>query len=93
MANYEVRLFMTEIDKSTQQEVPEVTVELWDNDELNERTNKKGVIKFASYASAPEKGKPYDTISSKSDANSDGDIDAKDDAILLELVNTFMKIK
>ncbi|QHF00957.1 hypothetical protein N015_00455 [Pseudomonas asturiensis] len=88
--NYEVRLSIEEIHGD---DTPEVLIVFWDSELDNPRTGKKGDVGGSAYATAPGKGMPYNTIRSKSDANSDGHIDAIDDALLLELANTFMKIK
>ncbi|TKJ63778.1 hypothetical protein [Pseudomonas viridiflava] len=89
MANYEVRLSVEDIEGD---DTPEVIVEFWNSELANERTGTRGDIEFTAFVTAPGKGVPYDTVKSKADVDGNQKTDAKDDDILLELVNAFMKM-
>ncbi|POD75097.1 hypothetical protein BKM17_15550 [Pseudomonas syringae group genomosp. 3] len=90
MANYEVRLSTAEFEGDA---TPEVLVEFWDANLLNERTGRKGDYAFTAFVTASGNSGGYDTVKSKADVDGVEGIDDKDDAILIELAKAFAKMK
>ncbi len=89
MANYEVRLSSAELEGDA---TPEVLVEFWDSEAVNERTGRKGDVAFTAFVTASGNGDGYDTVKSKADIDGVEGIDGKDDAILIELAKAFTKM-
>ncbi|MFA0925529.1 hypothetical protein RA263_19300 [Pseudomonas syringae pv. tagetis] len=85
MANYEVRLSTAEFEGDA---TPEVLVEFWDANLLNERTGRKGDYAFTAFVTATV------TIPSRVKQTLTGveGIDDKDDAILIDLAKAFVKM-
>lgn len=75
MSSNEIRISLIDIDKD---KIPEALIEYY----------KDGNLQYATYVAAIVKNGPYTTVKSKADANNDGKIDHKDDAIFLQLAKS-----
>ena len=76
MSQDELRLTCEDFEKDNS---PEVLLERFNN----------GVLSYAMYASSSSKNGHYDTASSPTDLDNDGDFDDEDKAIFLTMANAF----
>jgi hypothetical protein len=76
MSQEELRLTCEDFEKDNS---PEVLLERFNN----------GVLSYAMYASSSRKDGHYDTTSSPTDLDNDGDFDDEDKAIFLTMANAF----
>lgn len=78
MSQDELRLTCEDFEKDNS---PEVLLERFT----------EGKLSYAMYASSSNKDRHYDTTSSPTDLDNDGDYDDEDKALFLILANTFAK--
>lgn len=78
MSQDEIRLTCEDFEKDNS---PEILLERFTNGDLS----------YAMYASSPKKDGHYDTTSSPTDLDNDGDFDNEDKAIFLTMANAFAK--
>ena len=76
MSQDELRLTCEDFEKDNS---PEILLERFTN----------GVLSYAMYASSSRKDGHYDTTSSPTDLDNDGDFDDEDKAIFLTMANAF----
>lgn len=81
MATNELRMTNEEIDEDDSS--PEILMEFYKDTKLQ----------FATYVSSSKKNGSYDTVNVKTDADSDGDMDATDEKVLLDLAEAFSRFK
>ncbi|KTC22201.1 MULTISPECIES: hypothetical protein [Pseudomonas] len=77
MASREVRLSVEDFEND---KIPEVVIEFYKEDELQ----------YAAYVTSSGK---LDTVGSPADVDGQAGTDQRDDAILIELANAFIKMK
>lgn len=81
MKTTEFRMSKADIDDTHRS--PEILMEFYKGKKLQ----------FATFVSSSKNNGTYDTVNVKTDADSDGDMDKKDEKTLLELAKAFSKLK